>query len=139
MKLLFENANKDYDGFKNFIPALIGSTWVGLADVPKEKGKELVKLAGVSELSDSDWDWYKKKLTDEAIAYRSFGTVKQEPERNPNASYAAEEIKELETGSSESSDNPKDLIEVDEVEVSDPTTEEDEPKPKGSKEKKKNG
>lgn len=139
MKLLFENANKDYDGFKNFIPALIGSTWVGLADVPKEKGKELVKLAGVSELSDSDWDWYKKKLTDEAIAYRSFGTVKQEPERNPNASYAVEETKELEVGNSKSSDDPKDLIEVDEVEVSDPTTEEDEPKPARSKEKKKNG
>jgi len=139
MKLLFENANKDYDGFKNFIPALIGSTWVGLADVPEDKGEELLKHKGVTKLSDSDWDWYKKKLTDEAIAYRSFGTVKQEPEKNPNASYAVEEIKELETGSSESSDNPKDLIEVDEVEVSDPTTEEDESKPKGSKEKKKNG
>lgn len=130
MKLLFENIYKDYEGFDSFTPALVGSSWVGLAEVEKKLGDKLVKVAGVSELNESDWDWYKKKATGEPIAYRQFNTVKQEPERNPNADYV-EEVKEK-PGKSASSDNPKDLIEVDVVEVEKPL-EDEAPTPKKTK------
>lgn len=129
MKLLFENIYKDYEGFDSFTPVLVGSSWVGLAQVEKDLGSKLSKVAGVTELNDADWEWYKKKASGEPIAYRQFSTIKTEPEKNPNADYVVE-VKE-EPGKSASSDNPKDLIEVDAVEVEKPL--EDAPTPKKSK------
>lgn len=135
MKYLhFENANKDYNGFEGFIPVLIGSSWVGLAEVEDKVAEELKDVPGVMELSEADWDWYKKKVGGEKIAFRNFATVQQEPEKNPNANYA-EEVKS-EAGKPSSSDNPKDLIEVDVVEVEKPLEEEPVPKPKAKKGKK---
>jgi hypothetical protein len=134
MKYLhFENANQDYNGYEGFIPVLIGSSWVGLAEVEDKVAKELKGTSGVTELSQKDWEWYKKKVGGEKIAYRDFITVKQEPEKNPNASYV-EEVKS-EVGKPSSSDNPKDLIEVDVVEVEKPLeeTEQSASKPKKGK------
>ena len=123
-KLHFENANKDYNGYEGFIPVLVGTSWIGLAEVEDKVAEELKDLPGVSVLSDKDWDWYKKKVGEEKIAFRQFSTIKQEPEKNPNASYA-EETKS-EAGKPSSSDNPKDLIEVDAVEVTDPLKDDEE-------------
>lgn len=135
MKYLhFENANKDYNGYEGFIPVLIGSSWVGLAQVEDKVAKELKDVPGVTELSESDWDWYKKKVGGEKIAFRNFTTVQQEPEKNPNANYAEEAGK---PEPSPTSDNPKDLIEVDVVEVEKPLEEEaPAPKPKAKRGKK---
>lgn len=127
MKLYFENANKDYDGFEGFIPVLIGSSWIGLAEVKDEIGKKLKDIPGVQVLSDEDWDWYKKKVGVEKIAFRQFSTIPQDPVKNPNANYAEETKKE--SGSSPSSDSP--VIDVDVVDVIDPMEEiEDKPTPK---------
>ena len=136
-KLHFENANKDYDGYEGFIPVLVGSSWIGLAEVEDKVAEKLKDVPGVTILSDKDWDWYKKKVGEEKIAFRQFATVQQEPEKNPNANYA-EEVKS-EAGKPSSSDDPKDLIEVDAVEVTDPLSEEEEkpaPKPRAKKGKK---
>lgn len=118
MKLYFENIKQDYNGFERFTPVLVGSSWIGIADVEDSLGKDLIKFSGVSEISDSDYEWYKKKLTAEQIAFRQFGTVKQEPEKNPNADYA-EEIQSV-SGESQSLEDPKELIEVDVVETPEP-------------------
>ena len=137
MKLLFENINQSYGGFDSYVPCLVGASWIGLAEVDDKVGKEIVKEAGVSELSDSDFEWYKKKLGEEKIAYRQFTTLKQEPNLNPNASYAEEGDKTAKSDSSSSkAEDPKDLIEVDAVEVEKPIEESDSPrKPKSKKAK----
>tara|TARA_B100000212_G_C27371753_1_gene532905 strand:- start:1371 stop:1772 length:402 start_codon:yes stop_codon:yes gene_type:complete len=88
MKLLFDNANKSYDGFEEYVPVLVGSSWVGLANVDKQIGEKLVKLAGVQKLSDEDWDFYKKKAGEEAVTFRKFNSVRQEADRNPLAEHA---------------------------------------------------
>jgi hypothetical protein len=130
MKLHFENADLKYNGFDSFIRVQVGSSWEGIADVDKTLGEDLVKLPGVSELSDSDWEWYKKKSSEDPVAYRQFGIIKQDSTQNPNATYAQE------TGSpSQSPTSDKEVIEITVEDVDPPVAEEEPatPKRKGKK------
>tara|TARA_B100001093_G_C26499493_1_gene872675 strand:+ start:135 stop:533 length:399 start_codon:yes stop_codon:yes gene_type:complete len=88
MKLLFDNANKSYDGFEEYVPVLVGSSWIGLANVDKPTGEKLLKIPGVQKLSDEDWSFYKKKAGEEAVTFRKFNSIKQEADRHPLADHA---------------------------------------------------
>ncbi len=110
MKLKFLNINLDYDGFDDFHPLLLGSSWIGIAEVDDATGKKLLKLRGVEEVTDEVWDWFKKKQGGEEIAYRKFSTIRQEPAKNPVADYA--EPTPAVPATESPSDDPKDLVKV---------------------------
>ena len=125
--LLFENANISYAGFDSFLPVLVGTSWIGLAKLEDKDAKELLKVKGVKELSDADFNWYESKVSGEEIAYRSFATIKQDSAQVPHATYS-EKPEPKKAG-----DDAKELINVDVVDVEDPL---EEPLPKKSKGKK---
>ena len=131
MYLLFDNIARDFGGFDSFVPILIGSSWMGLANVDDKTGKGLVTLPGVEELSEERFEGFQKKLGREAIAYRSFTTHQQSPEKSPTADYAEAlkvEVKEV-------AEDPKALLKIEEVEVEKPL--EDEAPAKSRKPKRK--
>lgn len=122
MKLLFDNINVPYNGFDSYQPVLVGSSWVGIASVEDKFAKTLLKENGVTELSEEDFDWYKKKVLEEAVTFRKFSTLKQQADRSPLADYAEEE----KSGSSKSPSpkgkakakaNPKDMIRTEAVDA----------------------
>lgn len=126
MKLHFENADIKYDGFDSFVRVQVGASWEGIAEVDDKLGGDLVKIPGVSELSDSDWDWYKKKSVEDPVAYRQFGVIRQDSTQNPNAVYAQEVGSPTDTPTS----GEKEIIEVEVEDVTPPTAEEEPPTPK---------
>lgn len=118
MKLLFDNINKSYNGFESFQPVLVGSSWVGIAKVEDKYAKTILKEDGVTELSDDDFQWYKKKVLEEAVTFRRLNTIKQEASKDPNAEYAEEEKSApSKSPSPKKKKNPKDLIRVEAVEA----------------------
>lgn len=135
MYLLFDNIARDFGGFDSFVPILIGSSWMGLAHVDDKTGKGLVELPGVKELSEERFEGFKKKLGREAIAYRSFTTHQQNPEKSPTADYA--EALKVEAEVKEVAEDPKELLQVEEVEVENPLEEEAPAKPKPARKAKK--
>lgn len=118
MKLLFDNINKAYNGFEAYQPVLVGSSWVGIARVEDKYAKTLLKEDGVTKLSDEDFDWYKKKVLEEAVTFRRLNTVKQEANKDPNAEYAEEEkVAPSKSQSPKKKKNPKDMIRVEAVDA----------------------
>lgn len=119
--LLFENANLSYNGFDSYLPVLVGAGWVGLAQLEDKDAEKLLKEKGVTEVSDSDFDWYRARADGDAIAYRSFSTIKSDPAKVPHATYSEPKPKAAKAV------DAKELIHVDVVDVEDPL---EEPAPK---------
>ena len=126
MKLHFENGSIKYDGFDSYVRLQVGSSWEGIAEVDNDLGKSLVKVPGVTKLSDSDWEWYKKKSVEDPVAYRQFGVIKQDSTQNPNAVYAQEAGSPSNTPTS----GEQEVIEVEVEDVTPPVAEEEPPTPK---------
>lgn len=115
MKLKFSNVNKSYNGFEGYVPVQAGGGWVGIADVEDSFGKELVKEAGVEEITPEVFDWFKKKLLAEPVTYRNLSTIRQDADRNPIAEYV-EEVRHA-PSESPSPKDPKDIVKVESVEA----------------------
>ena len=116
MYLLFRSISRNYDGYAGFTPVMAGSTWFGVAKEPATLGKKLVKLDGVEEIDEEEFNKLKKKVNDEAIAYRQPVAAHINPAKNPNAVYAEKPADGTEQGTSD----PKDLLTIEEVEVDRP-------------------
>jgi hypothetical protein len=133
MYVLFKTLYADYGGFKAFAPVLVGSQWKAFAEVDAKVGKELVeKYPLCEEITPEVYAELKKKLGGEEIAYRQFRTRQADASRNPNAVYA--EAKPAEPAPPS---DPKELLQVEEVQVERLLEEAPAPKPKAKAKKSK--